>query len=166
MSKINTRSKFSRLAKGALAGASLLLVVGLAGCAAAADDTAKTDPNAPVAENGDGRIDSGESIGIPSTDADLITVACDISESGELSAVNAQQLVGFGQYMSYLVANPASIDPSSTITDAAKAQQLADGYTPLGQMIYEQTKAANIPLPADLKAGLDKVCAGDVFAIA
>jgi hypothetical protein len=166
MTKSTSPSKFSRLAKGALVGASLLLVVGLAGCTAAADDAAKVDPNAPVAENGDGRIDSGESIGIPSTEADLITVACDISASGELSAVNAQQLVGFGQYMSYLVANPASIDASSSISDAAKAQQLADGYTPLGQMIYEQTQTENIPLPGDLKAGLDEVCAGDVFAIA
>lgn len=136
----------------------------LTGCSADPGEKYSAANDAVVEENGDGRIDAGESMAIPSTPADLIAVACTIIDAGEITAVNAQQLNGFGQYMNALAINPDMLAGAKSAATAEEAATLASIYIPLGEQIYAETMTDNIPVPAELDTKLAGVCAGDLTA--
>jgi hypothetical protein len=168
MSPISNKKRNTLRAIVLAAGIATALAA-LTGCSPAAPVAPKpvqtADATHTVKENGNGRIDSGESLTVPNTKADLIKTACTISKSGKLTAVEAQALNGYGQYMNYFAIQPnVTLNPATGAATVADATKLAAIYIPLGQHAYELTLKANIDLPSDVKSQLDKVCAGDIFA--
>jgi hypothetical protein len=102
---------------------------------------------------------------IPATTDALIDLACDITEKGDVTRANAQQLNGFGMYMTMYANDPASIPKGAGVSTAAEAQALADKYVPYGKSIFTLTLQGPAHITAELRPGLVAVCAGDVAAI-
>lgn len=141
----------------------VILVVGIATALSALTGCSPSSNN-PVNKTTVGPISPGKPIQVVESKASIITTACGISKSGKLTPNSSQEMTNYGTYLSTVAAAPGVPNPATGATTKAEALKLSAQYISFGQRVFAETLNFHGSIPVDVKAALDKICAGDLTA--